>query len=98
MVTARVLIVEDEALFSELLHRTLSAEPGLSVVGVTDDGEHAVRLANELRPDAIIMDIKLAGALDGIEAALQIKNELPQIGIVILSAHNDRRLITSLPL
>jgi len=98
METTRVLIVDDEALFRELLCRTLSAESGLKVVGVAEDGEAAVRLAREAKPDVVLMDIELPGELDGIEAALQIKKERPETGIVILSAHSDRRYVTSLPL
>lgn len=98
MLTRRVLIVEDEVLFGELLRRTLSGEPGLDVVGLVQDGATALQLARELKPDAVIMDIELAGEMDGIEAARQIKRESPQTGIVILSSHNDRRYVTSLPL
>ena len=96
--TARVLIVEDEALFGSLLRRTLSEVPGVEVVGEAHDGQTAIRLANEARPDAIIMDIELEGELDGIDAALRIKQERPETGIVILSAHRNRRYVTSLPL
>ena len=98
MNTTRVIIVDDEALFRELLRRTLSAEPGLEVVGVAGDGETAIHLAMEASPDVVLMDIELPGEMDGIEAALRIKKEMPQTGIVILSAHSDRRYVTSLPL
>jgi DNA-binding NarL/FixJ family response regulator len=94
----RILIVEDEALFAELLRRTLSAEPGLEVVGVADDGASAVSLARETNPDAVLMDIELRGEMDGIAAGLLIKQERPRAGIVILSSHKDRRYVTSLPL
>ena len=94
----RLLVVEDELLFRELLHRTLSTEPGLEVVGMAGNGASAVRLAKETRPDAVLMDIELPGELDGIEAGLRIKKERPGTGIVLLSAHRDRRYITSLPL
>lgn len=94
----RILIVEDEALFREMLSRTLTTEPGLEVVGVATDGETAVRLAGELEPDAVIMDIELPGEMDGIDAALKIKERRNQTGIVILSIHKDRRYVTSLPL
>ena len=93
-----VIVVDDEALFRELLARTLSAEPGLEVVGEAEDGETAISLAREKNPDVVLMDIELPGELDGIEAALQIKNERPEIGVVILSAHSERRYVTSLPL
>ncbi len=98
METTRVLIVDDEVLFSELLKRTLSSEPGLEVVGVAHDGEAAVSLAKNATPDAVLMDIEMPGKLDGIEAGLLIKEERPQTGIVLLSMHKDRRYLTSLPL
>lgn len=98
MAETRLVVVEDEALFRELLIRTLSVEPGIEVVGVAQDGETAVKIATEKRPNAILMDIELSGEMDGIEAALQIKKELPETGIVILSVHSDRRYVTSLPL
>ena len=98
METTRVLIVEDEALFREMLTRTLTAEPGLEVVGVATEGQEAVRLAAELSPDAVIMDIALPGGMDGIDAALQIKARRQETGIVIFSVHKDRRYVSSLPL
>ena len=98
MEATKVVIVEDEPLFRDLLRRTLSAEPRLEVAGVAKDGEAAVRLARETKPDVVLVDIELPGELDGIEAALQIKKERPQTGIVILSVHSERRYITSLPL
>ena len=97
MEAARVLIVEDEPFFREMLQRSLSDEPDIEVVGMTDNGDLAVQLAEALEPDAILMDIEIEGTLDGIEAALRIKQERPKTGIVILSAHRDRRYITSLP-
>jgi len=93
-----LLVVEDEALFSELLLHTLSSEEGLEVLDVARDGETAVEMAARLQPDAVIMDIELQGSVDGIEAALQIKEARPEVGIVILSSHRDRRYLTSLPL
>ena len=98
MQTTRLIVVDDEPLFRELLCRTLSAEQGLQVVGEAGDGETAIRLAKQEKPDVVIMDIELPGKLDGIEAALQIKRERPQTGIVILSVHSERRYVTSLPL
>ncbi len=94
----RVVVVDDEDLFRELLSRTLATQPDLEVVGMARDGEEAIKLAREQEPDAVLMDIELPGEIDGIEAALKIKNESPQTGIVILSAHSDRRYITSLPI
>ena len=98
MDVAKVLIVEDEVFFREMLQRTLAIEGDIEVVGTTDDGEKAVAFAELLKPDAVLMDIELNGDLDGVEAAVRIKREKPETGIVILSAHRDRRYVTSLPL
>ena len=94
----KILIVEDEPLFSEMLRIALAAEPGLEVVGVVSDGESAVEMAAERNPDAVIMDIELPGEMDGIDAALKIKERRLDTGIVILSVHKDRRYVSSLPL
>jgi DNA-binding NarL/FixJ family response regulator len=96
--TTRIVVVEDEALFREMLVDTLSRQAGLEVVATADDAEKAIALAREAKPDVMLMDIELAGEMDGIEAALAIKKERPEIGIVILSVHDDPRYVTSLPL
>ena len=98
MEKTRVAVVEDEALFREMLVGALSHQAGLEVVGTADTAEKALALARNVKPDVILMDIELAGEMDGIEAARAIKKESPQIGIVILSAHDDPRYVTSLPL
>lgn len=98
METTRVTITEDEPLFRELLLRALAAEPEIEVVGTADDGKKSVQLARETRPDVVLMDIELPGEMDGIEAALIIKREMPETGVVILSSHSDRHYVTSLPL
>ena len=63
----RVLIAEDQALLRTTLAALLEAEPGMSVVGLAEDGARAVTLAAELRPDVVLMDIQMPG-LTGIEA------------------------------
>ena len=98
MEQTKIIIVDDEPLFRELLHRTLSAQPELKVVGEAVDGESAVKIAEDMEPDVVLIDIEMPGKINGIEAAIQIKKERPQTGIVILSSHSDQRYITSLPL
>jgi DNA-binding NarL/FixJ family response regulator len=94
----RVVVVEDEALFREVLVDALSRKAGLEVVDTTDDAEKAIALARQTKPNVMVMDIELGSKMDGIDAALAIKRENPEIGIVILSAHDDPRYVTSLPL
>ncbi len=86
----RVLIAEDEALIRLDLSEML-AEEGFEVVGQAVDGEQAVALATELRPDLVIMDVKMPKK-DGIDAAADIVGE--QIApVVILTAFSQRELI-----
>ena len=98
MEKTKIVIVDDEDLLRELLCHTLSGQPDLEVIGAASDGENAIKLVEQEKPDVVLMDIELAGEMDGIEAALVIKRTRPEIGIVILSAHSDRRYITSLPI
>jgi two-component system, response regulator PdtaR len=86
----RVLIAEDEALIRLDLKEMLEEE-GYDVVGEAGDGEQAVRLAEELRPDLVILDVKMP-VLDGISAAEQIvgKRIAP---VVMLTAFSQRELV-----
>ena len=78
MPATRILVVDDEPLFGELLGGALAAAAEMEVVGIARDGETAVRLARQARPDAVLMDIQMPGRLDGIDAAVQIKRDRPR--------------------
>jgi len=97
MSATRIIVVDDEDLFRELLKHTLSAQPDLEVVGTAATGQAAVDLARNEKPDVVLMDIELPGEMDGIEAAIKIKGERPETGVVILSSHRERRYAQSLP-
>ena len=83
----RILIVEDEALVCKDIERTLLAA-GEEVVGTTPSAEEGVAKAVDLRPDIVLMDIKLKGAMSGIEAAKRIREEA-NIPVVFLTAFSD---------
>ncbi len=87
--SVRVLIVDDHAGMRQILTQALASEPGLEVVGEATDGAAAVELAEELKPDLIIMDVVLP-RLNGIEATRRIKTEHPEIEIVGLSAYSSK--------
>ena len=83
-----ILIVEDEVIIAADIANKLR-RLGYEVVGSTDTGEEAVEIARQLRPSLVLMDIRLAGAMDGITAADTIRQEC-QLPVVFLSAHSDK--------
>lgn len=88
---ARVLIVEDEGIVAADLQQSL-VEMGYDPFGWTASGEEAVAIAREERPDLVLMDIGLAGALSGVEAARRIWQTL-QIPVVYCTAQSDRQTL-----
>jgi CheY-like chemotaxis protein len=84
---ARVLIVEDELLVAWHLE-SLSRELSLDVCGLAPDGESAIEQAVDLDADLVLMDVRLAGRMDGIEAAGRIR-ELRNTPIIFITAHDD---------
>lgn len=86
--TTRVLIAEDHATVRGAIRMLLEAEPGIDVIGEAGNGEDAVTLAKELRPDVILMDISMPD-LDGAQATRRIKNRLPETKIVVLTRHYE---------
>ncbi len=87
----RILIVEDEALTALALQKQLE-NLGHEVCGLTASGEEALVLAASFRPDLVLMDIQLSGAMTGIEAAEQIRNAF-SLPVVYLTAHADEKLL-----
>jgi DNA-binding NarL/FixJ family response regulator len=83
-----VLLVEDQCLVRSGLRALLDQEADIRVIGEAEDGEQAVKLATELRPDLVLMDIKLP-KMDGIEATRQIKEGNGEVEVLVLSAYED---------
>jgi DNA-binding NtrC family response regulator len=87
----RLLVVEDEAVVAIDIRGHLE-RLGYAVVEVTDTGEDACRLAAELEPDLVLMDIQLRGAMDGIEAGAQIRRQL-SLPVIYLTAYADEETL-----
>ena len=85
----RVLIADDHRLFAEALEAILSGDDRIELVGLAWDGEEAVRLAGERRPDVILMDISMP-LMDGIAAAKKIKAADDEVSILMLTGSNAR--------
>jgi len=88
IVSPRVLVVEDERLIAEEILERLT-RMGFRVVGSVDTAEDAVQAARRELPELILMDIRLKGKMDGIEAAAEIRRDL-NIPVIYLTSHSDR--------
>ncbi len=84
----RVAVVDDQRLFTKGLSGLVDMLAGVEVVGVAYDGEQAVALCREQEPDVVLMDISMP-KMDGISAAREIKDLLPQVAIIILTGHEE---------
>jgi DNA-binding NarL/FixJ family response regulator len=83
-----VILADDHPLMRHALRSLLEKQTGFEVVAEVDDGEEAVRLAKELVPDVVIMDISMP-KLNGLEATRQIKAECPTIAVLVLTVYDD---------
>jgi two-component system chemotaxis response regulator CheB len=88
----RVLLADDHQIVLDGLRALLEAEPDIHVLATAGDGEDAVRLARELGPDVVVMDLRMPG-LGGVEATRQIVTSRPEIKVVALTAESDARLV-----
>ena len=85
----RVLIADDHRLFAEALEAILSGDERIELVGLAADGEEAVQLAAEQKPDVVLMDISMP-RMDGIAAAKAIRGNAPDVRILMLTGSNAR--------
>jgi two-component system, NarL family, response regulator LiaR len=88
----RILLAEDHKIVREGTRQLLEKNLDIQIVGEAADGLEAVRLAEQLSPDLIVMDVRLP-FLNGIEATRAIKSRLPEIHVLILSAYDDDRYV-----
>lgn len=89
----RLLLADDHKLFRDGLRSMLEGHKSIEIVAEASDGQSAVKLAGELLPDVILMDVSMQD-LNGIEACRKIVADHPAIKVIMLSMHSDRRYIT----
>lgn len=92
-----VAVVEDEPLFLDLLRTALSHAPAIELLDTFRRGDEALRRIPDLNPQVVVMDIDLGGAQSGIQLALLLREQLPNIGVVLLSNHWVPHFLASLP-
>ena len=84
MQTTRILIVDDNAMFRGYIKEHLAPEPDIEVIGEAADAQEAVRKVRELKPDLVLMDVRMPG-INGIEATRQLKEEMPELKVIVLT-------------
>jgi NarL family two-component system response regulator LiaR len=91
----RILIADDHPLLRQALWDALEKQPDFEVIAGASDGEEAVKLATQLLPDVVIMDISMPN-LNGLEATKQIKESCPSIVVLVLTVHSDNEHVLSI--
>jgi two-component system response regulator NreC len=92
MKKTRLLIADDHSVVREGIRLVLKSSPEYRIVAEAEDGEQAVRLAQQHKPDVVMMDISMPG-LNGIEATSMIKAQNPDIKVVVLTVHEDEEYV-----
>lgn len=90
-----ILLADDHKILRDGLRNVIEKVGNLKVIAEAQDGREAVKLCAELKPDVVIMDVSMPG-LNGVEATQQIVHENPDIKIIALSMHSNKRFITGM--
>jgi DNA-binding NarL/FixJ family response regulator len=88
----RVLIADDQRVVREGLSMVLALMTGVEVVGAAADGAEAVTLAQAVRPDVVLMDLRMPRC-DGVEATRRLRTEAPEVKVVVLTTYSDDRSV-----
>ena len=94
-VPIRVLLVEDNQVFSEALELLLGLQEDIEVVGAVGEGQKAVPAVREHRPDVVVMDYRLPG-IDGVQATRAVREAAPDVAVVCLTASANLREVDAL--
>src|SRR5580700_1845240 len=88
----KILIVDDHPLFRAGLRQVITADPDLELVGEAGDGEDALLLMQERKPDVAVLDLKLPG-LTGLEIARKLQAKRSPVRVIILTMHNEKEIL-----
>jgi NarL family two-component system response regulator LiaR len=92
MVTIRVMTVDDHEILRTGITASLEAFPDLELVGEANSGELALQLCGKLRPDVVLMDLRMEG-MDGVETTQAIRKHYPQVQVLALTSFYDKELV-----
>lgn len=90
--TIRIMLVDDHSVVREGFRGLLQQQADMEVVGEAGDGRTGVRLAEELKPDVVVMDVAMQG-LNGVEATRQVLKQVPDVKVLALSMHPGKRVV-----
>ncbi|WP_066367732.1 response regulator [Herbidospora mongoliensis] len=88
----RVLVVDDQGLIREAIASLLGVQPGITVVGTAADGHEAVEQAVAMRPDIVLMDVRMP-RMDGVRAVAALRDRAPEIRVVMLTTFDDEEYV-----
>ena len=91
----RILLADGHYIVRQGIRRIFEAESDMEVVGEVDNGEQAVKLARELKPDIIVMEARI-GKLDSVEATRRVKVQHPDVAVLVLTAYDDEEYIADM--
>jgi DNA-binding NarL/FixJ family response regulator len=89
--TVRVLLADDDSNFRDSLRQLIESQPHLGVVGAASDGLAAIELADELSPDAVVIDLHMP-LLDGVTAIARLRHDHPNVCLIALTADDTKRV------
>ncbi|BBH24135.1 DNA-binding response regulator [Paenibacillus baekrokdamisoli] len=85
----RIMVVDDHAVVRSGMVMLLGGKNGMEIVGEAADGDEAIRLAETIKPDVVLMDISMPSGKDGLTATTELKKRLPDTAVLILTMHDD---------
>jgi len=91
----KIVLADDHKIVRQGFRSLIEKHTDMEVIGETDDGRTAIQLCQDLHPDVVIMDVSMPG-LNGIESTRKIKAEMPEIKVIALSMHSNRRYVVDM--